>query len=113
MARVFEERPVSPLCGERAEAMSKEPGQLAAEGFAAHLGQRIDWPSMSPMGRDVWIAIESTIRADERAKVWASTVEECFKEIEVFLSPDDTPEYQQGIIDAIEALRAKMGDGNG
>ena len=46
----------------------KEPGQVAAETYAVACEQRIDWPTMSPMGRQIWARVEAAV-LEEAAKV--------------------------------------------
>jgi hypothetical protein len=57
--------------------MSKEPGELAYEAHETQYANQPDrpWLIVGDAERAVWVAVESAIRADERAKV----IEECAK----------------------------------
>jgi hypothetical protein len=56
--------------------MSKEPGQLAYEEWVNGY-RHAPFCILSVNEKARWARVESAIRADERAKVRAATIEEC------------------------------------
>ena len=100
----------------------KEPGQLAWEAHEAHREweDQTPWRILHPQNQAEWAAVESAIRADERAKV----IEEHGRIADEYNAPDRftvsdewkaemTPSevYNIGVIDAAiwiaQAIRAK------
>ena len=90
--------------------MSKEPGQMLCDlnHFPAY------WARLEPWQKEKFARVESTIRADEAAKVR----EECAKicEAEKVDDPPDNDEdraYNMAISHAAAAIRAKIGAEHG
>jgi len=97
---------------EGAAAMSKEPGELAYEKSRPSWL----WCEISVSERKTWAAVEAAIRADEAAKVWAATVEECAELVDFPSDATATTEpsdYLKGRRDAAAAIRAKIGAEHG
>jgi len=58
----------------------KEPGQMAREVWSTFVMPNGQMSDPNKVDYDAaWAAVESTIRADEAAKVRAATIEECAK----------------------------------
>jgi len=75
--------------------MSKEPGQMAYEAWANVIGDTTPWRSDQT---GAWAAVESAIRADERAKV----IEECAKVAE------DLIEQRRGLSLSFDMIAAAL-----
>jgi hypothetical protein len=95
----------------------KEPGELAYEAWVkAYGGTSIPWEKLGDDERDEWAAVESTIRADEAAKVRAATIDECAELVDFPSDATATTEpsdYVKSRRDAAAAIRAKIGAEHG
>lgn len=85
--------------------MSKEPGQLAYESLPSH----IKWGNLDEGGKQFWAAVESAIRADERAKV----IEECAKLADEQAEDEPYGHAKFRCFHIAAAIRAKIGAEHG
>lgn len=93
----------------------REPGRMAAEAYWWPKA----WADMDDDEKAAWLRVESTIRADEAAKVRAATIEECAEPLASFIAEheehaDDLTEYGKIRVEAarqfLAAIRALGGD---
>jgi len=67
----------------------KEPGQFAQSEYREAINNiGLSWGLMCDDDKARWARVESAIRADERAKVRAATIEECAKVYRDGAGPD-------------------------
>jgi hypothetical protein len=80
----------------------KEPGQLAYEATPTAM----TWEQQPESAKALWAITESTIRADEAAKV----IEECAKVArdQLWLSPQERTEYGDGSHEAALKIEAAI-----